>query len=111
MKIVNRGFLIVSPKKPFFDWANEFEEDIYFDEDDQVEPTIYLIEDDFLEVDQIIQSNYKKIFLNELNMVTENVEDHPKMNEELFHQWFKIVEGTTILDTLSSDLRSFDLDE
>lgn len=36
MKIVNRGFLIVSPKQPFFDWANEFEEEIFFSEEDDL---------------------------------------------------------------------------
>ncbi|MCO5260497.1 MAG: hypothetical protein M9916_10170 [Crocinitomicaceae bacterium] len=110
MKIVNRGFLIVSPKQPFFDWANNFEEDIYFDENDEVEPTIYLIEEDFIETEHVIKSHYKKIFLNELNMVTENVDDHPKISEELFHQWFHVIEGTTVLDALQSDLKRFDID-
>lgn len=110
MKIVNRGFLIVSPKQPFFDWANEFEEDVYFDEEDDVEPTVYLIDEDFLEEDQIIRDNFKNIFLNELNMITENTEDHPKITEATFHEWFSVKPGTTILDLQKSDLKRFDLD-
>ena len=111
MKIVNRGFLIVSPKQPFFDWANEFEEEIFFSEEDDVEPTIYLIEEEFIDVEQIIRDNFKKIFLNELNMITENSEDHPKIDETTFYEWFDINAGTTILDTLKADLKRFDLDE
>lgn len=110
MKIVNRGFLIVSPKKPFFDWAANFEEEIYFDENDEVEPTIYLIEEDFIETEHIIQSHYKKILLNELNLITENSEDHPKISEALFYEWFNIIEGTTVFDNLTPDLKRFDLD-
>lgn len=110
MKLVNRGFLIISPKQPFFDWANEFEEDIFFDEEDGVEPTIYLIDEDFIETEQIVRDNFKKIFTNELNTITENTEDHPKISEELFHQWFAVNAGTTVLDTQSSDLKKFDLD-
>lgn len=110
MKITNRGFLIVAPKQPFFDWANEFESDVFFDYEDEVEPTVYLIEDDFLETDQIIRDNFKKIFKNELNMITEETEDHPKITEELFFEWFTVTAGTTVLDTQKSDLKRFDLD-
>lgn len=110
MKIVNRGYLIISPKQPFFDWANQFEEDVYFSEEDDVEPTVYLIEEDFLETEQIIKGNFKKIFKNELNMVTENVEDHPEIKEATFHEWFHVIAGTTVIDNQSSDLKRFDLD-
>lgn len=110
MKIVNRGFLIVSPKQPFFDWANEFEEELFFDEEDEVEPTIYLIDDDFLETEQVIRDHFKKIFLNELNMITENTNDHPKISEALFLEWFHVSAGITVLDMQLSDLKKFDLD-
>ncbi len=110
MKIVNRGYLIVSPNKPFFDWANDFEEDIFFDENDQVEPTLYLIDEDFIESENVIRDNFKKIFSNELNMVTENTEDHPKITQELFHQWFTVIDGTTVFDLQSNDLKKIDLD-
>lgn len=110
MKIVNRGYLIITPKQPFFDWANEFEEDIFFDEKDEVEPTIYLIDEDFIETEQVIRDNFKKIFLNELNMITENTDDHPKISETLFFEWFNVTAGTTVLDIQPSDLKKFDLD-
>lgn len=110
MKIVNRGYLIVAPKQPFFDWANEFEEEIFFDEEDEVEPTIYLIEEDFIETEQVIRDHFKKIFLTELNMITENTDDHPKISEALFFEWFTVIAGTTVIDADSADLKRFDLD-
>lgn len=110
MKLVNRGFLIVSPRQPFFDWANEFEEEIFFNEEDEVEPTIYLIDEDFIETEQVIRDHFKKIFLNELNMITENTADHPKISEELFFEWFHVTAGTTVLDMQQADLKKFDLD-
>ncbi|HLU87727.1 MAG TPA: hypothetical protein VKZ44_08210, partial [Taishania sp.] len=79
-------------------------------EEDDVEPTVYLIEEDFLETEQIIKSNFKKIFKNELNMITENVEDHPEIKEATFHEWFHVIAGTTVIDNQSSDLKRFDLD-
>ncbi len=111
MKIVNRGYLIVSPLKPFYDWANEFESEMYFTEEDQVEPTIYLIDEDFMDTEQLIRENFKKIFLNELNSITENVDDHPAITEENFYEWFDVMEGTTVFDLLTSNLKKFDLNE
>ena len=110
MKLINRGFIIVQPKQAFFDWANQFEEDVYFSEEDAVEPSIYLIEEDFFDIEPIIQDQFKKIFKNELNTITENEEDHPKITQSLFDEWFEVSAGTTIFDTQKSDLKRFDLD-
>ena len=43
MNIVNRGYLSVRPKAPFFDWANKFEEDVVFSLGFNNEPSLYLI--------------------------------------------------------------------
>jgi len=110
MKIINRGFLIVSPKQAFFDWANQFEDDMYFSEEDDVEPTVYLIEDEFIETEPIIQQQFKKIFTNELSMITDDEAEYPPITEENFNQWFTVSAGTTVLDCLKSDLLKFDLD-
>lgn len=110
MKVVNRGFLIVQPKQPFFDWANQFEEDIYFSEEDDVEPTVYLVEEEFLDIDPIVQQQFKKIFRNELNTITSDKDEHPEITEELFQQWFHVTGGTTLFDTQKTDLKRFDLD-
>lgn len=109
MKIVNRGFITITPKKPFIDWANEFENDIFFDENDELEPTLYLIEDDFIENEQIILANFKQIFKNELSMITEDEKDHPEITEKKFNEWFTITIGTTTIDLLKSDIKKLDL--
>lgn len=111
MKIVNRGYIIIKANQPFFDWANQFEDDMYFSEEDDLEPTVYLIEDEFMEVEPVIQQNFKKIFINELSMITDDESEFPQLTEELFYEWFEITAGTTVIDTLSSNLQSFDLDE
>lgn len=110
MKIVNRGFFIVKAKQPFFDWANQFEEEVYFSEEDNVEPTIYLVEEEFIESDPLIQQNFKKIFKTELSMVTEDEDDFPPITEENFHAWFEVTVGTTVMDVQKEDLKRFDLD-
>lgn len=110
MKIVNRGYIIIQAKQPFFNWTNEFEEDVYFDENDDVEPTVYLIEDEFMDAEPIIQQNFKKLFINELTMVTDDESEFPEITEENFRNWFSITVGTTVMDTLNMDLQRFDLD-
>lgn len=110
MKIVNRGFLIVKAKQPFFDWANQFEDDVYFSEEDNVEPSIYLVEDDFMESEPLIQQNFKQVFKTELSMVTEDETEFPLITEENFLSFFDITLGTTVFDTQKEDLNRFELD-
>lgn len=112
MKIVNRGFISVTPKKAFFDWANTFEDDIQFQSDDILEPTIYLIEEDFIEEGPIIERNFKGIFANELNMVTDIMEDWPeKRTMDVFNEWFEYEIGLSVFDCQSSDLRRFSFED
>lgn len=111
MKIVNRGFISVQPKQAYWDWANEFENEFDFSEHNNVEPNIYLIEDDFMEVEPLIEQNFKEIFSNELSVITENKEDWPKSRIlEDFLNWFEIDFGTTVFDLKKSDLKRYDLD-
>ncbi len=107
MKILNRGFLIVRHRQPYFDWCKQFEAEMHFNEEDGLEPNIYLIEDDFMEIEPIIKANYKKIFYNELEAVTDEDDAFPEINEENFNAWFFIEEGTTTFDTLSSQIERY----
>lgn len=104
MKIVNRGYIVVHPKQPYIDWANQYEDEFLMDEFS--EPTIYLIEDDFFEDELVLKSNFKKIFLNELIAVTEDEATYPEITLENFETWFSYVLGTTVFDTQKSDLRA-----
>lgn len=106
MKLVNRGYITITPNKPFWDWANEFESDMEFSVDDDVEPNVYLITEDFFDIDPIIEQNFKKIFKNELSMITEEEEEWPQdRTMEVFMEWFTLEVGSTVFDLEKSDLR------
>lgn len=103
MKIVNRGFIIVRPRQPFIEWANEREEE--FNLDSETEPNIYLIDEDFFEVEPVIEANFKKIFKNELSAITDNEEEFPVLKQEIFELWFDVEVGSTVFDILKADLK------
>ncbi|MFT5778894.1 MAG: hypothetical protein ACI837_001851 [Crocinitomicaceae bacterium] len=102
MKIVNRGYLIVQPKKPFVDWANEQEPDFQITID--LEPTIYLIEEEFYDDELIIKSHFKHVFLNELDAVSDEEESFPDIKLAVFLEWFSVRTGTTVMDSLELGL-------
>jgi hypothetical protein len=106
MKIVNRGYISIRQNKAFWDWANEFESDMEFTVEDDIDPNIYLITEDFIDVEPIIEQNFKKIFKNELSMITEEETDWPEIRTmEVFLEWFTIEVGSTVFDLDKSDLR------
>lgn len=107
MKLINRGFISVRPKKAFWDWANEFDGDLTFSVEDQMDPNIYLITEDFFDAEPIIEQHFKKIFSNELSMITETEEDWPALRTlDIFLEWFTIEVGTTVFDLEKSDLKA-----
>jgi hypothetical protein len=106
MKIVNRGFITITPKQAFWDWANEFESEMEFSAEDGVEPNVYLITEEFFEIEPLIEQNFKKIFKNELSMITEDEEDWPTdRTMDTFLNWFDIEIGSTVFDLEKSDLK------
>jgi hypothetical protein len=106
MKIVNRGYISIRQNKAFWDWANEFESDMEFTVEDDIDPNIYLITEDFIDVEPIIEQSFKKIFKNELSMITEEETDWPEIRTmEVFLEWFTIEVGSTVFDLDKSDLR------
>ena len=59
IKILNRGFISVTPKPSFYDEAaKEMDVDIVHFENP--EPTIYLIEEDFWDNQSILKKHFKK---------------------------------------------------
>lgn len=106
MKIVNRGYITVTPNKAFWDWANEFESDMEFSVEDDVEPNVYLITEEFFEIEPIIEQHFKKIFKNELSMITEEEDAWPQDRPmEMFLEWFNLVIGSTVFDLEKTDLK------
>jgi hypothetical protein len=105
MNIVNRGYLSVRPKAPFFDWANKFEEDVVFSLGFNNEPSLYLITEDFIDEEPIIKQHFKKIFKNELMAISEDEENWPEVfTLELFLEWFEISLGSMVFDLEKSNL-------
>lgn len=102
MKFVNRGFIQVTPKKAFIDWANQHDED--FTDLTDNEPSIYLVEDDFFDNDPVLLAHFKKIFKNELKAVCADEELFPPLTIEEFHNWFDVTLGTSVFDTQKSNL-------
>lgn len=96
MKIVNRGYIAVRPKKEFIEWANKMDDD--FELIGGVEPVIYLVEEDFIEEEPVIKANFKAIFRSELLSVTDDENLFPEINLENFEQWFEIELGNTVID-------------
>lgn len=104
MNIVNRGYLIVRPLTPFLEWASSQDEESFIDED--VEANIYLVEEDFFEDEPVIEANFKKIFLNELEAVTDDESQYPPIRMEVFKEWFSVAAGNNVFDCEKSDLRA-----
>lgn len=103
MKIVNRGYIIIHPKQPFIDWAVSQDEEYELDE--YSEPNIYLIEEDFFEDEPVIKANFKKIFKNELNAVSDEEEIYPDITMENFEEWFSVILGNTVFDCEKGNLK------
>lgn len=106
MKFVNRGYLLVKPTQKFVDWANSIDEEMPTSFD-FIEGNVYLIEEDFMETEPILKANFKKIFANELDAVTDDESLWPcEIKLENFNQFFSHEFGTTVFDTLSSNIRT-----
>ena len=102
MKIVNRGYMIVKPKKAFLDWANSCDED--YNDLTNVEANVYLIEEEFYEDEPIIRANFKKVFRNELLAVSEDESKYPEISEKNFFEWFHAELGSMVFDVMNANL-------
>lgn len=98
MNIIDRGFISVKGKEPFIVWASEQEDGLFLD--NGMDPNIYLIEEDFFEEEPVLKANFKRIFLNELRMVTDDESTYPEITEANFNDWFETQLGNMVFDTL-----------
>ena len=105
MNVLNRGFITITPKKPFFDWSNTIDSEIQFSIEDDIEPTVYLITEDFFDIEPLIEQHFKKIFKNELTAITEDEELWPtERNIDVFLEWFDINLGSMVFDLEKSNI-------
>lgn len=96
MKIINRGYLIVRPLKPFLEWAMAQDDECFIDEN--LEASVYLVEEDFFEDEPVIEANFKKIFMNELEAVSDDEDSYPEIRMETFREWFSVEAGNNVFD-------------
>lgn len=107
MNVLNRGFLSVTPKQSFWNWANMIDTEVQFSEEDDIEPTVYLITEDFFDIEPIIEQHFKKIFKNELFAITEDETIWPtERNMDAFLDWFDINVGSMVFDLEKSNIVS-----
>lgn len=96
MKIVNRGYISVKGREPYMNWINNHEEEFLMDA--AVEANIYLIEEDFFDIEPLIKGNFKKIFLNELEAITDDEDSYPNIDLATFEKWFEVEVGNAVFD-------------
>ena len=101
MKTINRTVLIVTPKKPFMDWANGFAEDPSKVEAVSVHHSVYLIPEKFDESNfkPFLKKNFEIIFEEELYaMITEAERWPQKRDFKTFNAWFDTRACDTVFD-------------
>lgn len=101
MKTVNRTVLTVTPKKPFIDWANSFEDDDLQLELSDPYSTAYLIPDDYDEMnyDKFIRKQFATIFAIELGSWITDPDHWPKDRScKIFREWFSVKVTDTVID-------------
>jgi len=101
MKTINRTVLIVTPKKPFMDWARGFAEDPSEVEPVSVYHSVYLIPEKFGESNfkPFLKKNFEIIFEEELYaMITEAERWPPKRDFKTFNAWFDTQACDTVFD-------------
>jgi len=106
MKILNRGFIKITPTPTFIDWAKSVADETPFF-DSNPESTIYLIEDDFWEEEKVLEKVFRKIAKQEFSAFEDNKENHPQCTElEQFYNFFTAEFGTFVYDLLNDSLQS-----
>lgn len=108
MDILNRGLLLVVPRQPFLDWANDLEHhgpDFHLDEGI---PAAYLIPHfgTLDEVDRYVAEVHGRIFEEELAAWTEDPEVWPeKRGLERFYEWFSVEYTDLVADLAEEPIR------
>jgi hypothetical protein len=98
IKILNRGFISVTPKTSFYDEAlKELPETTIFHQNS--EATIYLIEEDFWDNESVLKKHYKKILTSEKRQLspTKNIE-LSQVTIDNIHDYFIFSFGNLVID-------------
>ena len=67
---------------------------------------LHLIEEDFFEIEPVVKGNFKKIFLTELQAISDEESNYPEITLENFMKWFELEVGNTVFDCQKDQLIS-----
>ena len=110
MKVLNRGYIIVSPKSIFFHELTPKANNDYL-VSEEPEPSIYLIEEDFWDDETVLKKYYKRIVLSEMSQLeTSDANLLGKISFENIHDYFKITMGSLVFDIDERPLESITVD-
>jgi len=106
---INRIAIVITPKKPFYDWLNSIEPGEGIDEEasEDKDNTVYLIPnfDEQSEIDEYLKRIYQGIFENELaSWYTDKSLWPAYRSREMFNQWFDVKIHTVLYDTLDENI-------
>ncbi len=98
---INRAFISILPKQPYYDWANEvFKDSTPMTAEDR-EATAYLFSDDFAVKDlaEVVKLHFPFIFEEEHFGVCTDPDKWPvKRTWQLFNEWFSYHVGSMVWD-------------
>lgn len=92
-KTINRTVLVITPKQPYIDWANSFDDGGPTMSVNELRHTAILIPDRYDEFNykNWLKKNYKEIFVMELESWMVVPESWPKkMTYKVFKEWFEV---------------------
>ena len=102
---LNRHILVVKPKQPFYDWANEISPK--HQKMDKTMFRTYLISED-IHPKEWLKGNYKRIFDLECFEMTDFLEEVPrKVSFKMFQEWFAVEFSVSIYDCEAFKIEKF----
>jgi hypothetical protein len=105
MKVINRGAITITYKKPFVEWNNRLFPDLPIFENMLGESKTYLVKDDFDDAEKVIKKHYKQIFELELESYWTDENDWPKNRDfKLFNEWFAYEISDWVVDLINKPL-------
>uniref|UniRef100_UPI00404B070A hypothetical protein n=1 Tax=Flavobacterium sp. TaxID=239 RepID=UPI00404B070A len=102
---LNRHILVVKPKQPFYDWANEIRQN--HQKMDKTMFRTYLISED-INPNDWLKKNYKRIIEIECFEMTDFLEEVPKkVSFKMFQEWFTVEFSESIYDFEADKIEKF----
>ena len=98
MKLMNRGYIAVNPKRKFMLEINQ-SLGLSIPVPNHPEASIYLIEEDFIDDQVTLNKHIKKILTSELKQLdSEDQKVALEINAKNFHDYFEVSMGSFVFD-------------